>query len=74
MIVVVVGLGIGKQRGRDVVALHRRRSGAAPDRARVPELNHGSLGTESQLFIFTFLLFLIFFLLLFALVRGIGES
>lgn len=58
-IAIVVGMVIGKQRGRFSVALHRGRSGSWPDRARVPELDHGSLRTESQLCILGFPLLLL---------------
>lgn len=48
-VVVVVGSGIGDE-GRGVaVALHRRGRGPASERARVPELGHGSLRTEGHL-------------------------
>nr|POE94081.1 hypothetical protein CFP56_56150 [Quercus suber] len=48
-ILVVVWIVLRNQRGRVSVALHRRRSGSRPDRARVPELDHGSPRTEIQL-------------------------
>ena len=71
-ILVVVGIVLRNQRGRVAVALHRRRSGSRPDRAWVPELDHGSPRTEIQLSLylcecvyFGFWLLLIFPLLFF---------
>ena len=54
--IVVVRWVVGQERGRVLIALQRGWRSSGSDRARVTELRHGSLRTESQLRRFALLL------------------